>query len=88
MLHIRDDASETLGDSNLRDLKVAGRSPAFSIDSVTDLTPADDDRIARKVAGTITVPYYGTQGCAPGASFRFDTGMASSARRPRSTPGT
>jgi len=72
MLHIRDDAFETLGDSNLRDLNVAGSSPAFTIDSVTDLTPAEDDRIARKVAGTITVPCYLTMGCAPGASFRFD----------------
>jgi hypothetical protein len=40
MLHIRDDAFKALGDSNLRDLKVAGRSPTFTIDSVTDLTPA------------------------------------------------
>ena len=72
MLHIRDRAFRTLGDRNLRDLKVAGRSPAFTIDSVTDLTPAEDDRIARKVAGTIRVPCYVTNGCAPGGSFRFD----------------
>jgi len=72
MLHIRDRAFRTLGDNNLRDLKVAGRSPAFSIDSVTDLTPAQDDRIARKVEGTISVPCYVTNGCAPGGSFRFD----------------
>ena len=73
MLHIRDDAFGTLGDDNLADLNVAGSSPTFSIDSVTDLTPAEDDRIARKVAGTITVPCYLTNGCAPGASFRFDS---------------
>jgi hypothetical protein len=72
MLHIRDRAFRTLGDSNLRDMKVAGRSPAFSIDSVTDLTPAQDDRIARKVEGTISVPCYVTNGCAPGGSFRFN----------------
>ena len=42
MLHIRDDAFKTLGDTNLRDLKVAGSSPAFTVDSVTDLTPAQD----------------------------------------------
>ena len=73
MLHIRDDAFGTLGDDNLADLNVAGSSPTFSIDSVTDLTPAEDDRIARKVAGTLTVPCYLTNGCAPGASFRFDS---------------
>ena len=73
MLHIRDDAFKTLGDTNLRDLNVAGSSPAFSVDSVTDLTPAEDDRIARKVAGTITVPCYLTNGCAPGASFSLDS---------------
>jgi hypothetical protein len=73
MLHIRDDAFTTLGDSNLKDLSVAGNSPSFSIDSVTDLTPAQDDRIARKVEGTITVPCYLTDGCAPGGSFSFDS---------------
>ena len=72
MLHIRDNAFRALGDRNLKDLKVAGRSPAFRIDSVTDLSPAQDDRIARKVAGTITVPCYLTKGCAPGGSFSFD----------------
>ncbi len=72
MLHIRDRAFRALGDTNLRDLKVTGRSPAFTIDSVTDLTPTEDDRIARKVAGTITVPCYLTNSCAPGASFRFN----------------
>ena len=54
MLHIRDDAFGTLGDNNLRDLKVAGQLAAFTVDAVTDLTPAQDDRIARKVEGTIT----------------------------------
>ena len=72
MLHIRDDAFKTLGDTNLRDLSVAGSSPAFTVDSVTDLTPAEDDRIARKVAGTITVPCYLTDGCAPGSRFSLD----------------
>ena len=73
MLHIRDDAFKTLGDTNLKDLTVAGSSPAFTVDSVTDLTPAEDDRIARKIAGTITVPCYLTKGCAPGGSFSFDS---------------
>jgi len=73
MLHIRDDAFETLGDTNLKDLQVAGGSPPVVIDSVTDLTPAQDDKIARKVEGRITVPCYLSNGCAPGGSFRFDS---------------
>jgi hypothetical protein len=72
MLHIRDDAFAQLGDRHLRDLRVGGSAPTFRIDSVTDLTPADDDRIARRVDGTITVPCYLTNGCAPGGQFTFD----------------
>jgi hypothetical protein len=73
MLHIRDDAFAQLGDHNLRDLTVQGSAPSFTIDSVTDLTPAQDDRIARRVDGTMTVPCYLTNGCAPGGQFTFDT---------------
>ena len=72
MLHIRDDAFGALGDTNLKDLTVAGQPPAVSIDSVTDFTPDQDDRIARKVEGRITVPCYLTKACAPGGSFRLD----------------
>jgi hypothetical protein len=73
MLHIRDDAFRQLGDRNLRDLRVSGRAPGFRIDSVTDPTPIEDDRIARRVEGTITgVPCYLTGGCAPGGQFTFD----------------
>jgi hypothetical protein len=72
MLHIRDDAFGGLGDRDLGDLHLAGRSPSFTIDSVTDLTPAEDDRIARRVEGTMTVPCYLTDGCAPGGRFTLD----------------
>ncbi|HLM09381.1 MAG TPA: hypothetical protein VK307_06700 [Thermoleophilaceae bacterium] len=72
MLHIRDDAFRLLGDRNLRDLEVAGSSPEFRIDKVTDFTPSQDDRIARTVDGTLTLPCYITNGCAPGGSFRLD----------------
>src|SRR3954463_4510502 len=72
MLHIRDDAFARFGDNNLKDLKVAGSSPPVRVDSVTDLTPAEDPLIARKVEGTITVPCYITKGCAPGGSFSFN----------------
>jgi hypothetical protein len=72
-LHIRDDAFRQLGDRNLRDLEASGRAPSFRIDSSTDLMPAEDDRIARRVEGTITgVPCYLTNGCAPGGQFTFD----------------
>jgi hypothetical protein len=73
MLHIRNDAFAQLGDTNLKDLTVAGSSPAVTVDSVTDLTPAEDPLIARKVEGTMTVPCYLTKGCAPGGSFSFDS---------------
>jgi hypothetical protein len=72
MLHIRDDAFRQLGDKNLGDLTVAGKAPTFTINAVTDLTPAEDDRIARRVDGTMTVPCYLTNGCAPGGQFTFD----------------
>ena len=72
MLHIRDSAFRALGDRNLKDLKVAGSSPAFTIDSVADLTPAQDPLIARKVQGTITVPCFLTKACAPGGRFSLD----------------
>ena len=73
MLHIRDDAFETLGDTNLSDLTVAGSSPAFTVDAATDLTPAEDDRIARKVEGTITVPRYVTKNARPEAASASTT---------------
>jgi hypothetical protein len=39
---------------------------------VTDLDPAQDDQIARRVAGTVTVPCYLDQpGCPPGSRFAF-----------------
>ena len=71
-LHIRDDAFKSLGDSNLRDLKVAGKAPAFKITTVTNPTPTEDNLIARRVDGTMTVPCYLTKACAPGGQFTFN----------------
>ncbi|WNI32548.1 hypothetical protein [Streptomyces sp. ITFR-6] len=45
---IRDDAFRRLGN----------RPPGFTVTGVTDLTPAQDARIAREVTGRITVPSY------------------------------
>jgi hypothetical protein len=71
-LHIRDEAFRALGDRNLKDLKVSGRSPAFTVDSVQDLSAAQDAEIARRVRGTISVPCFLTNGCAPGGRFTFN----------------
>ncbi len=77
MLAIRDDAFAQLGDRDLADLKVRGRPPAFTIDAVQSLAPCgddgcqegEDDRLARIVDGTLTVPcYLNKLGCPPGAT--------------------
>jgi hypothetical protein len=72
-LHIRDEAFGALGDTNLSDLTVQGSSPQFTVDSVTEISPADDPRIARRIEGTITAPCYLTNGCAPGGRFVLDS---------------
>jgi hypothetical protein len=80
LLSIRNDAFKRLGDTNLKDMKVQGGSPAFNVTSVTDVPPCDpagcqpgqDADIARRVAGTVTVPCYLNQpGCPPGSRFAF-----------------
>jgi hypothetical protein len=69
MLHMRDEAFEALGDTNLRDLKPEGRSPAFAI-TRDEATPATELEIARIVEGTVTVPcYLDNPGCAVGKGF-------------------
>jgi hypothetical protein len=73
MLHIRDDAFGQLGDANLADLKVRGRTPAFAITDVEDFTAAEDPRIAREVKGVVRVPcYLDTRDCAAvGSTFNY-----------------
>ncbi|MGV9771675.1 hypothetical protein [Streptosporangium sp. NPDC003464] len=46
----------TMRDQALRGLR--GRSPKFTVSSVTDLTPEQDPSIAREVTGEILVPNY------------------------------
>jgi hypothetical protein len=70
-LHIRDAAFRALGDRNLKDLKVSGRSPSFTVDQVEELSAAQDAEIARRVRGTISVPCFLTNGCQPGGTFTF-----------------
>ena len=56
MLSIRDRAFAELGDRDLGDLEVDGRAPSFTVDTVTDFTPAEQPNVARRVEGTVTVP--------------------------------
>ena len=72
MLSIRDDAFAELGDTNLADLKVKGRSPEYKVSTVTDFTPDENAQIARRVEGTVTVPcYLNAPGCPPGSQFAY-----------------
>ncbi|MEX2193968.1 MAG: hypothetical protein WD844_01665 [Thermoleophilaceae bacterium] len=73
MLHIRDDAFAQLGDTDLADLQVEGRAPAYTVDAVTDYTPEQDARIARRIEGTFQVPCYLAAGltCVTGTRFRY-----------------
>ncbi len=74
LLKIRDDAFRQLGDTNLADGQIQGRAPSFTITGVTDFTPAENDKIARKVSGTFSVPCYLNQpGCPPGARFHYSS---------------
>jgi hypothetical protein len=73
-LRIRNDAFRQLGDTNLRDLRVAGNAPAFQVTSVEEFTPDQNANLLRRVRGTFTAPCYLTsQGCAPGGRFNLDS---------------
>jgi hypothetical protein len=67
LLFMRDRAFAGLGDRDLRDLKVDGSAPSFSIDEVRDVAGG------RRVAGRVAVPCFLDQaGCPPGSRFRVD----------------
>jgi hypothetical protein len=72
MLHMRDDAFAGLGDTNLADLTVEGDAPQFNVTDVENFTPAENERMARRVRGKFEVPCYLEPNCAPGG--RFDLG--------------
>ncbi len=77
MLAIRDDAFARLGDRNLRDLRVEGRSPAYAVDKVTDDPDGPTGQILRRVEGRVTVPcYLSLPGCLAGARFNYRRGSA------------
>jgi hypothetical protein len=58
LLAMRNQTFAGLGDTDLADLKVTGKSPKFHVASVTNYTKAQDPRIARKVVVDVTVPCY------------------------------
>ena len=79
-LAIRNDAFAQLGDRDLRDLRVKGRAPDYTITSVTDFAACgtdgcqdgEDAELARRVEGTVKVPCYLDQpGCPTGSKFNF-----------------
>jgi hypothetical protein len=67
LLSMRDRAFASLGDRNLRDLRVRGAPPVFSIAEVGDVAGG------RRIAGRFAVPCFLDQpGCPPGSRFRLD----------------
>lgn len=74
LLSIRNRAFAGLGDRNLKDLRVAGRSPRFVVDKVQPFAPADEPNVARRVFGHVVVPcYLNRRGCPSGSRFRLDS---------------
>jgi hypothetical protein len=67
LLAIRDDAFRQLGDTDLSDGNGSsdGHAPAFTVDSVTDFTAAQNSKVARRVMGHFTAPCYIFPTCAP-----------------------
>ncbi len=84
MLTIRNDAFAQLGDHDLSDLTVQGRSPAYTVDNVTENPGGADGPILRRVEGRVTVPCYMTlPGCPSGSRLHYDSGSD----RPTQIPG-
>jgi hypothetical protein len=76
MLAIRNDAFKRLGDTNLADLTIQGSSPQFT---VTKTTENPNDKLARIVEGTVTVPcYLDAPGCPSGSRFLYPPGSTQS----------
>ena len=70
MLHIRDDAFATLGDTTMADMVVQGASPAFSVDTVDDFTAGQDPNVARRIRGHLHRPLLPASGLRAGRPFR------------------
>jgi hypothetical protein len=77
-LAIRNDAYKQLGDTNLTDLKLQGKSPSYSITRAIDYTQAQNADVARQVQGTYTVPcYLNLPACPTGSRFLYPPGSTS-----------
>ncbi len=73
MLSIRNRAFAALGDHNLKDQRVEGRSPTYAIDKVVTYSPAQEPYLARRVFGHVVVPcYLDRPGCPSGSKFALD----------------
>jgi hypothetical protein len=69
LLSIRDRSFAELGDTDLGDLKVAGRAPDFAVAEAR----AIPGLAARRVSGTVDVPCWLDQaGCPPGSRFELN----------------
>ncbi|MEA2330213.1 MAG: hypothetical protein QOH58_351 [Thermoleophilaceae bacterium] len=68
LLHMRDRSFGALGDTDLRDLRVAGAAPSFAVQEARDIPGL----AARRISGTVAVPCYLDQpGCPPGSRFKL-----------------
>jgi hypothetical protein len=73
VLSMRDRAfADELGDTTMGDRIVQGEAPDFTITEVTDLTPAQNSRVARRIKGTFEVPCYLEPDCGPGGTMDLD----------------
>ncbi|MGI8571183.1 MAG: hypothetical protein ACR2L9_00890 [Solirubrobacteraceae bacterium] len=81
MLAIRNDAFHQLGDTNLGDVKVQGRAPAYTITSVDTIQPG-----VRRVQGTVEVPCY-LRTCGASATTGFHYGSRKPDASPSQLPG-
>lgn len=100
MLSIRDRAFAELGDTDLADRVVQGAPPEWrlnpdipdflpdeqDLDGVRNLTAEQDERIARVVRGTITVPcFLDAPGCPTGSRFAYGSDPLEPQRLPGNT---
>ena len=69
LVSIRDDALGQLGqtksDMAAGVVTPGSKSPPFSVSSVTDFTPSQNQYVARQITGTFTVPCYIAPTCSP-----------------------
>lgn len=74
LLSMRDQAFKTLGDTNLKDRKVSGTSPAFTITSTQNFTVEQNPYLSRRVYGTIDTPcFLKSNGCGAGSLLNLDS---------------